>query len=151
MNYKVTFLFLALLMGCHSKPKEIEASKQEPVTLKQQWTPPAPGEIVAEYSEKIEENRLNDAYFKVIIRSTENSKNGIFDLELIYEQNENTTTLELPEWTDGIVLKPVIKKGENQYECLIGFEAGTHEFLEFYIVVIEDKNIRMTQTRIYYL
>lgn len=114
------------------------------------WTPPATGVVVDEYKEAIPEDKLNDAFFKVIVIATEISDAGHFDLKLEYGGNKNETTIDLPKLNRGVVLKPVLKKGEGKYECILGFDAGDGVFKPLYLISVKDKNIKLKQTNYYY-
>lgn len=150
LRIKITILFLPFLLSCQSESIKTEQTvHQEPPGP--QWEIPPAGTVVAEYSERIKEDKINESYFKVQIIATNKSNEGKYDLHLNYGKNENKTTLELPEWLDGIVLKPALKKGSEPYQCFIGFEANDNKFHEFFEVKVENKDIKMNQTRAYYL
>lgn len=150
MNFK-TFIFLATvsIVSCNS-PQEVKSIPSFTTTQKT-WTPPPSGTIVDEYTEQIREDDLNDLSFKVTIISTDESEKGIYDLHLAFGYNENETQLVLPKWPDYTILKPVIKKGQDKYQCLIGFETGDDTFHELYEVKVDNQDITMKQTKAYYL
>ena len=146
--FPVVMLFL---LSCNDTKVESANVEVVETTKHINWTPPAPGELVAEFKEKIQDDPLNDTYFEVSILSTDISKEGMYELVLGYGKNINTTTLEMPKWKEGIVLKPAIQKGEKKLQCYIGFIAEDSLFHEFYKVSAEDKNIRLKQTKAYSL
>ncbi len=114
------------------------------------WQPPASGTVIDSFQERITEDKLNEIYFKVSVISTETSKNGSYNLKLEYGYNINETTLDLPEWPDHTVLRPVLQQGKEKYQCLVGFDPGDGAFRPLYEVRVIDKNIRMKQTHQYY-
>lgn len=145
-----SFALLTLLSCNQTKEQTVNVEIVE-TPKHNNWIPPEPGVIIAEYKEQVLSDKLNDTYFLVQILSTDISKDGLFDLVLGYGQNINTTTLELPQWENGIVLKPAIEKGEKELQCYIGFVAEDTLFHEFYKVSAEDKDIRLKQTKSYNL
>lgn len=144
------FIFI-FFISCNDNKVQTTQAKPTENTNKINWITPAPGKVIAEYKEPITEDKLNNSYFLVLVKSTDESKKGLFDLVLGYGENINTTTLELPKWSDKTNLKPIIRKGEKPFECYIGFQAGDTTFNELYKVWIEDKNIRLKQTKAYSL
>jgi len=146
-------LFLTIcLWSCNettvNNPK---GNSQHPEMAKENWTPPPPGEIVANYAERVKEEKLNNFYFAVKIKSTDSSRYGIFDLSLGYGENVNHTSLALPKWNDETILRPMIQKGGKHYQCFIGFEANDSTFHELYEVQVDNKNIKMKQTKGYFV
>jgi len=147
------FLLLTITLGmlsCGNKATEI---KQPKVILKA-WNPPPAGTVVDEYKERIIQDgldKVNEFYFKVTIKATDSSKLGYYALELEKGENKNETDLALPKWPDGSTLKPILKKGDKQYECLLGFDIGDGIFKEFYKIKVDEKgSIVMKQTMGYY-
>lgn len=142
------FLLLAVVLvmfGCKTKTTE---NKTATAT---HWTPPAAGTIVDQYEEKVTEDKINDTYFRVVVKATDSSKYGHFAVTLERGGNKNETEIDLPKWYKGTVLKPILKKGTNPYECLLGFDAGDGVFKGFYqIKVDEKKSIVMKQIVGYY-
>lgn len=152
MRSFLSLLFILLIfLSCSETKNQLRESNSIENTKINNWTPPVPGQVIAEYKERITDDKINDSYFLVQILSTDISKDGLFDLVLGFGQNLNNTTLELPKWNDETILKPVIKKGEKEFQCYIGFEAGDSLFHELYKVSVQDKNIRLKQTKAYSL
>lgn len=114
------------------------------------WNPPPAGTIVDKAEERITEDRLNEQYFRVTVTSTETSKEGSFLLKLEYGFNINETTVDLPKWTKGVVLKPVLKKGAGHYHGLLGFDTGNGQFRELYDISVKNGNVVLKQTKGYY-
>ncbi len=151
MNIKV--LWSALLLtgtwGCGENPAAMQASiKQE--AREPAWKPPVAGTIVDRLEQRIKEDQLNDAYYRVSVISTDSSAQGVYLLKLEYGFNSNETTITLPKWHEGVQLKPVLKAGPEPYQCLIGFSAEDDRFHEYYEAVSESGSIRLKQTTGYY-
>lgn len=147
MRFAVPVFAFILLASCGSAP---EKSKPSATIPSGSWTPPAAGTEVARYQEKIHGDNLNESYFKVVIRSTENSAKGAYTARLDYGQNSNETAIELPQWHNGVIVKPVLKKADGDYHLLLGFDTGDGQFHELYEISVENKNIRLKQTTGYY-
>jgi hypothetical protein len=133
------------MIACNagSKPVAQQAGGQA------QWQPPAAGASVAEYKERVTDDNLNEKYFRVTVIATEKSKEGAYRLKLEYGFNINETEVQLPEWNKA-VLQPVLKKGEGNYHCLLGFDTGDGQFHELYMINAEGGDIRLKQTKGYY-
>lgn len=142
------FLFLAFLYGCK---QDNTSGEKQPAASEEAgyWSPPAAGTVVAEHKERVTEDNLNEKYFSVTVFATEQSKEGTYRLKLEYGFNRNETDLQLPEWTQGAVLKPILKK-QGKYHCLLGFDAGDGQFRELYDINAADGDIRMKQIKGYY-
>ncbi len=149
MIKKILPLLVVAMWGCgqQNTPEEIKKEKKSV----SQWQPPAAGTGVAKVEERITEDKLNEKYFRVEAIATADSKNGNYDLRLAHGFNTNETSIDLPKWVGGVVLKPVLKKGDKKYSCDIGFDTGDGQFHELYQVrVNEQGNITLKQTRGYY-
>lgn len=149
MTYRIfllgCLLFLAACTGTTTDP----AAPETAVAAKP-WQPPAPGAEVARYKERVKEDQLNEKYFRVTVIATDASPEGNFRLKLEYGFNINETDIMLPEWTPGVILKPVLQKGTGDYHCLLGFDAGDGIFHELYEIRAENGNVRLKQTRGYF-
>lgn len=135
------------LMSC-SDATDSSSAPSSNVTVT--WQPPTSGTVIDSLQERITEDKLNEIYFKVSVISSEASKNGSYNLKLEYGYNINETTLDLPEWPNHTILRPVLQQGREKYQCLVGFDPGDGEFRPLYEVRVIDKNIRMKQTHQYY-
>jgi len=145
---KTIGLFLILcLLSCQSNTAP---SEQVSAPVIHTWTPPAAGEKVAQWEERITEDQLNESYFRVSVISTPGSAEGHYQLSLEYGFNVNETELNLPKWPEQTVLKPLLKQGEDRYQCRIGFDPGDGIFRPLYLVTVVNKNIRLKQTHQYY-
>jgi len=99
---------------------------------------------VVSYSEKTE-NPLNDWYFKVELYETNNTFHYLVKLQ--YEEIRGTDTLKLPNF--GRIPELVIKKGEEQYSCIIGFLDKENKFREYKKVYVKDNVLKVTTIRHY--
>ncbi|KAA5536983.1 hypothetical protein F0919_04750 [Taibaiella lutea] len=149
---RIYLLFFLVFPAASCVNSTNETTKEQPSSASklQLWNPPAAGVVVDECKEAIPEDKLNNAFFKVIVIATEISDIGHFDLKLEYGANKNETTIDLPKLNRGTILKPVLKKGEKKYECILGFDEGDGVFRELYLVSVDNKNIKLKQTRYYY-
>jgi hypothetical protein len=144
------FFLMILVTGCMNSTEETDKEHTSSVNKLESWNPPAAGTVIDEYKEAIPEDKLNNAFFKVAVVATETSNTGHFDLKLEYGGNQNETTIDLPELKRETILKPVLKKGEKKYECIVGFDAGDNVFRELYLVSVDNKNIKLKQIKHYY-
>jgi hypothetical protein len=145
------FSFLCLMVafaGCRSNEHADKQDHQKKVT--QQWNPPPAGTVVDKFQERVAEDNLNEKYFRITVISTEDSKAGAYLLKLEYGFNINETTIDLPKWTNGTVLKPVLKKGAETYSCLLGFDTGDGQFRELYSIKAQGGDVTLKQTKGYY-
>lgn len=145
------FPFLCLmsaLAGCRQNERPVNQDHQENVS--QQWSPPPEGTVVDKFQERVTEDNLNEKYFRITVISTKESKAGAYLLKLEYGFNINETTIDLPKWTGGTVLKPVLKKGAGTYSCLLGFDTGDGQFRELYAIRAKGGDVTLKQTKGYY-
>lgn len=143
------FLYLMFAFaGCRSNEHANKQDHQKNVT--QQWNPPLAGTIVDKFQERVTEDNLNEKYFRITVISTEDSKAGAYLLKLEFGFNINETTIDLPKWTNGTILKPVLKKGVGAYSCLLGFDTGDGQFRELYAIKAQDGDVTLKQTKGYY-
>lgn len=127
----------------HSGDAEAGPAPSLPVTV------PEAGTVVDSLVQKIEHDPLNKREFKVRILATNSSATGLYNLELTYGYNFNSTEIVLPAWTDGVILLPQIRAAEEPYQCFIGFDAGDGVFRELYKVSNDNGTLRLRQTMSY--
>ncbi|MFT3823085.1 MAG: hypothetical protein QM731_04160 [Chitinophagaceae bacterium] len=101
-------------------------------------------EPVAEYKVKTD-NPLNDWYFSVKLYET--PKTFHYLMQLRFEEIEGKDTLKLPNF--GIMPKPVIKKGPEQYSCIIGFMDKDNQFREYKKVYVVNNRLKVTALKHY--
>jgi len=150
MNRIFLLLLVTACAGCSQHAGDAPAKEQAAKAQVVSWQPPAAGAVVAEYKEDIAEDRLNKAVFRVLVEATPQSKEGHYLLHLEYGGNKNEAPLDLPKWTPGVVLKPVVKGKGGKYECEIGFDTGDGVFKPYYEVTVEKKDIKLKQVTGYY-
>ncbi len=147
-------LLAAALFSCSEKntsDKQDAVDTQKKTTEISMWQPPKAGTVIDKVQERITEDKLNEKYFRVTVTATDESKKGTYALKLEHGFNSNETTIDMPEWVGGAVLKPVLKKGPDKYNCIVGFDTGDGEFHELYQVKVNDKgSITLKQTKGYY-
>ncbi|WP_118951432.1 hypothetical protein [Taibaiella helva] len=149
MSYR-TFLFCCLLSLAACSGTATDPASPKTTMATAPWQPPAAGAEVARYKERVKEDQLNEKYFRVTVIATEASAEGLFRVKLEYGFNINETDVQLPEWTPGVVLKPVLQKAAGDYHCLLGFDAGDGIFHELYEIRAENGNVRLKQTKGYF-
>jgi hypothetical protein len=110
-------------------PQERDSVKEEPV---------------AEYRVKTE-NPLNDWYFQV--RLYETTKTFHYLIRLQYEEIRGTDTLKLPNF--GMMPKPAIEKGPDQYSCIIGFYDKDNKFREYKKVYVKENTLKIEALKHY--
>lgn len=151
MPYRIfAFLLLFTWYSCASDTTSVQEPKQATSIKRASWQPPASGTVVAQYQKRITEDHLNEKYFRVTVTTTELSSEGEYNLKLESGFNINETKVELPKWTDGIIVKPVLKEGPEKYHCLLGFDIGDGQFHEMYEIKDNDGNIKLKQIKGYY-
>jgi len=144
----ISLACFTFLYSCKSGSPE---KSEKPAAVQEAtWEPPAAGTEVARYTERVKEDKLNEKYFRVIVKATPDSRSGNFLLRLEYGFNINETAIDLPAWTGNAVLKPVLQKGEGAYHCLLGFDAGDGQFRELYDIRVDNGDVRLKQTKGYY-
>lgn len=144
------FPLLCLILAFVACQQNKHTDKQDRKKVTQQWNPPPAGTIIDKFQERVTEDNLNEKYFRVTVISTEESKAGTYLLKLEYGFNINETTIDLPKWTNGAVLKPALKKGAGIYSCLLGFDTGDGQFRELYEIKAKGGDISLKQTKGYY-
>ena len=150
LKHVLPFCLLPIVISCHSNNAPATGHADGSSAVQVQWQPPAAGDIVTQYKERVAEDNLNEKYFRITVIATEDSKAGSYRLKLEYGFNINETEVRLPEWNKGVILKPVLKKGNGNYHCLLGFDTGDGEFHELYTIDAGGGDIRMKQTKGYY-
>lgn len=151
MLRKILALCLVIaIAGCGQTDTSEQKKDKEQIPSVASWNPPPAGTVVDKIQERITEDNLNEKYFRVEVLTTENSKAGSYLLKLEQGFNKNETTIDLPKWTGGTVLKPVLQKGAEKYSCIIGFDTGDGQFHELYQVKTDGGNLKLKQTKGYY-
>lgn len=154
MIFKKSFIIAAaccwFIAGCGQKASE-PATATQAVQPGNAWHPPAAGQVVAQYEERITGDQLNEKYFRVTVLATEGSAEGRYRLRLGYGFNINEADVGLPRWTGNAVLKPVLRKAAGPYHCILGFDAGDGEFHELYDIDAGTGDVHFKKIRAYYI
>lgn len=139
----------SLLLTAACQEPDTMTSPSQTDTVKQVFTVPPAGTVVDSLVQEIADDALNKRVFKVRILATSASATGLFNLELTYGHNFNSTEIVLPAWTDDVILMPQIRADSVPYQCLIGFDAGDGIFRELYKVSSDNGTLRLKQTMSY--
>ena len=99
---------------------------------------------VVSYSERTD-NPLNDWYFSVRLYETKNTFHYLIKMQ--FEEIRGTDTLRLPNF--GTMPEPVIRKGNEQYSCIIGFLDKDKKFREYKKVYVKNNVMRITALKHY--
>ena len=91
------------------------------------------------------DNPLNEWYFSVRLYETKKTFHYLMKVE--FEEIKGTDTLKLPNF--GIPPKPVIKKGNEQYSCIVGFLDNDSTFREYKKVYVKNNSLKITALRHY--
>jgi DNA polymerase-3 subunit epsilon len=102
-------------------------------------------EPVAEYKEKAND-RLNANWF-FSVRIYETAKTLSYRVNMRYEELEADDTLTLPDL--GTPPKPVIRKGKDEYSCMIGFMDNDNQFREYKIVKVKGDQLAIRAVKHY--
>ena len=117
---------------------------QDPVSAVPMYRDSLKKDVVAEYRVKTD-NPLNDWYFSVRLFETRKTFHYLIRLE--YEEITGTDTLRLPNF--GTMPEPVIRKGPEQYSCIIGFLDKDKQFREYKKVYVKNDVLKITALKHY--
>jgi hypothetical protein len=92
-------------------------------------------EPIDQYKEKTD-NPLNDWYFSVKLFETPMTFHYLIKMQ--FEEIRGEDTLKLPNF--GYDPKPVLKKGNEKYSCIIGFIDNKNVFREYKLVHVANGN-----------
>jgi hypothetical protein len=96
---------------------------------------------VAQYKTKTD-NRLNDWYFSVLLFET--PKTFEYVLKIQFEEVRGIDSLEFPNF--GLEPRPVLKKGEGRYACIVGFMDRKGQFHEYKKVFVKEDGTLSVRT-----
>ena len=99
---------------------------------------------VDEYKEKTD-NPINDWYFSVKLYETKETFHYLIKMK--FEELTGEDTLKLPNF--GTMPKPVIKKGDTKYSCIIGFMDNENKFREYKLVHVDGNQLKITALKHY--
>lgn len=114
------------------------------------WKVPAQTEKISDYHKAIKGD-LNKSNFEVIVSTTDSTAaTGKFLVELNFGGNKNSTVKAFPKWYENNVVKPMVKGIDTMdYGAVIGFDPGDGSFQELYEITVQNKEIKMQQTKMY--
>lgn len=156
MNKMVYAFGCMLVLACNQTEKKDAAAvpsatsspKETPVVTTADQVPlyrdSVRQEPVAEYRVKTDDP-LNDWYFQVQLYET--PKTFHYLIKLQYEEIRGEDTLKLPNF--GKLPEPVIRKGPEQYSCIIGFMDKDSQFREYKKVYVENEQLKITALKHY--
>jgi len=125
-----------LAVACNSKPQTTGEEQTN------DYTPPAPGTIIAAKSMPITGDQLNHFNFSVQVATNQYSKNGTYDVTVAWGPETAKGAFTMPQ--GGGNLKPVIRKTDTAYTYIIGFYSGNDKtFYDYYQVSGQKGNIEM--------
>jgi hypothetical protein len=96
------------------------------------------------YKEKTD-NPINDWYFSVKLFETPETFHYVIKMQ--FEELTADDTLKLPNF--GTMPKPVLKKGDARYSCVIGFMDNENKFREYKLVHVEGNELKITTLKHY--
>lgn len=146
----MAFAIAVFMLSC-SNPKS-EPGKDMPVSgFSKAVIPPVSerrdsvsSKPVSSYSERTD-NPLNNWYFKVQLFETPQTFKYLVRLQ--FEEIRGEDTLVLPNL--GVMPEPIIKKGPDQYSCIIGFKDQDGKFRDYKKVYVKNNSLRITALKHY--
>lgn len=141
-----------LMIACQSAPNQEQA--QQPIMDTAVHQAPKPQDRIPQtrtavatapvdqYQEKTDDP-LNDWYFRVRLFETKETFRYVIKME--FEEIRGTDTLKLPNL--GVPPKPVLKKGEQKYSCIIGFMDQHGVFQPYKKVYVAGNSLKITALR----
>lgn len=152
MKQLLSASLLILLFSCQSAPNQEQPQHPSTDTVvrqspKPQDTIPQTRTAVAtapvdQYQEKTDDP-LNDWYFRVRLYETKETFRYVIKME--FEEIRGTDTLKLPNL--GVPPKPVLRKGDQKYSCIIGFMDQYGVFQEYKKVYVSGNSLKITALR----
>ena len=138
MNYRLLLIapLLYLAAACNNTSQQNTTTESEQTDEAEDFTPPAPGTIVASASMPVKDD-LNEFSFKVIIVANEYTKKGTYTIKASYGPNDGESMFTLPR--GAAHLKPAIKRGEG-YTYIVGF-MHDDKFYDYYEVKAIQQNM----------
>ena len=102
---------------------------------------------VATYSEDVnsETGKLNHWKFTVALYET--NKTFMYRIQVQYAELNITDSVQLPNL--GMMPKPALQKGKEDYSCIIGFMDDKNTFRDYKLVSATDGNVRIHTLKYY--
>lgn len=147
-------MFILMSTSCSDKPAakagdESAATEDTKSTTEKEETVPLSRETVnsaavATWSEKVK-NPLNDWKFKVELFETKETFKYLMTIE--FEEIREKDTLKVPNL--GFAPRLEIKKGDEEYSCIIGFLDNKDQFREWKKVIANGNNLKVKTLKQY--
>lgn len=155
MKYCFPWFILLLLLSCgeqnvndNNRAEEDTATTSAQPALRPENVPlerdKVKKEPVAEYKLRTE-NPLNEWYFHVRLYETPKTFHYLIKLE--YEEIKGQDTLRLPNF--GMMPRPEIRKGTEEYSCIIGFLDKDNQFREYKKVYVKANTLKIEALKHY--
>jgi hypothetical protein len=154
---KFVFIFFAAcivtaIISCHSgnsTANGTDSSANKPVVINPtndipEFRKDIKTEPVDQYKERTD-NPINDWYFSVKLYETQETFHYLVKMK--FEELTGEDTLRLPNF--GTMPKPVIKKGDSKYSCIIGFMDNENKFREYKLVHVDGNELKITTLKHY--
>lgn len=110
-------------------------------------TQPA-GTLLAADSMRFTEDKLNNFYFAVKLKTTEYSSKGTYAVEASVGPKEAASKFTMPRGGEEVV--PVLKKGNEPFTYIIGFYYNnSNTFYDYYMISADANTIQMKYTKAY--
>jgi hypothetical protein len=148
---KILYILITLIIlsscsgnGTTSSSKDSASTITGSISLERANPNPKP---VATYSENInsETGRLN--HWKFMVALYETNKTFMYRVQVQYAELNITDSLQLPN--PGIMPKPVLQKGKEDFSCIIGFMDNKDVFRDYKLVSVTDGNVRIHTLKYY--
>ncbi len=130
------------LFSCHSNNQQTTNSDSinkptviNPTNNVPEFRKDVKADPIDQYKEKTD-NPLNDWYFSVKLFETPMTFHYLIKMQ--FEEIRGEDTLKLPNF--GYDPKPVLKKGNEKYSCIIGFMDDKNVFREYKLVHVTNGN-----------
>jgi len=140
------FILFASCNGNGTAVNNGDVTSATTATISPERPNPSP-KPVATYSEAInsETGKLNHWQFAVSLYET--NKTFTYRLEVQYAELNITDSLQLPNL--GVMPKPVLQKGKEDYSCIIGFIDNKNTFRDYKLVSVTNGNVRIHTLKYY--
>lgn len=149
MRRNLWVLLMLVIFSCSDKQKSsTERSKQDSTEIPSADIPETretlnPNPVVS-FVERTD-NPLNEWYFSVKLYETKKTFHYLMKVQ--FEEIKGNDTLRLPNF--GIPPKPVLRKGKEQYSCIVGFLDKDSTFREYKKVHVKNNSLKITALRHY--
>jgi len=136
---------VALALVACNNDSAASSSKAQPSILSERANPSSVP--VADFSENVtsEMGKLNHWKFSVSLYETRQT--FTYRLQVNYAELNITDSFQFPDL--GFAPTPALKKGKDDYSCIIGFMDNQHVFRDYKLVEVTDDNIHIRTLKYY--